>query len=338
VNDLTPDPHRRAYEQALVEELAYTLHHSFYPQARAAAAEELGRMGRTAAVGPLIEALSDENPWVRSQAAHALGRLEDCRAVPALLRALESENPLVREAAAQALAALDDGRAALPLVRAIHNTDSAVWALGSLGVSLVVPPLIEVLRDGDPAPRRRAAQALGKLRDERAVQPLETALGDADALVRAAAAEALGQIGAANAAAALYEMRQDEDRAVRWYAFEALGRIGDPRAASYLVEALRQAPIEGDLDVRLRAAEALRQITRHHPVRELRLALPLLRRYATFWSLEIPAAKQMYRQIVFEIEEATASFGDLPVPAAAPFPAPEQLPIPGSARAEGWRP
>ena len=66
-------------------------------------------------------------------------------------------------------------------------------ALARLGPS-VVPPLTEVLANGSPRARARAADALGGLADPRADAALAAALSDADDTVRFAALAALGEL------------------------------------------------------------------------------------------------------------------------------------------------
>ena len=97
-----------------------------------------------------------------------------------------------------ALGKLGDVRAAPPLIEAVRGTDhplrrAAIAALGELGV-VGVGVLAEVLRDGEPADRVRAAIALGETRDMSAVEPLTAALKDEDPTVRARAQEALEKI------------------------------------------------------------------------------------------------------------------------------------------------
>jgi HEAT repeat protein len=58
------------------------------PSVREAAAENLGNLGSTRAVGPLIQALSDTDSAVRGWAVYSLGKLNDTRAVHPLILAL----------------------------------------------------------------------------------------------------------------------------------------------------------------------------------------------------------------------------------------------------------
>jgi len=52
----------------------------------------------------------------------------------------------------------------------------AALALGKIGDSRAVEPLIWALRDKNEPVRRCAAEALGKIKDDRAVEPLIRAL------------------------------------------------------------------------------------------------------------------------------------------------------------------
>lgn len=67
-----------------------------------------------------------------------------------------------------------------------------------------------------------AALALGEIGDSRAVKPLINALGDDNWEVRSSVAKALGKIGDDRAIQPLIEMLQDRSENVRWHAVQAL--------------------------------------------------------------------------------------------------------------------
>jgi HEAT repeat protein len=71
---------------------------------------------------------------------------------------------------------------------------TAAWALGVIGGSRMVEPLIGMLHDGSAAVRYEAASALGKLRDNRFVRHLIPLLEDNDPNVRSRAARTLSCI------------------------------------------------------------------------------------------------------------------------------------------------
>jgi hypothetical protein len=73
------------------------------PARRWKAAESLARTGDPRAVGPLIQALSDEDWRVRQKTAWALGFLGDPEAIPALKRAYRDDIEGVREMITEAI-------------------------------------------------------------------------------------------------------------------------------------------------------------------------------------------------------------------------------------------
>ena len=135
---------------------------------------------------------------------------------------------------------------------------SAAVALGKIGDTRAVEPLIAALGDQNEVVRRGGAMALGKISDRwqipPAVEPLIVALGDEDKWVRRWAAVALGEIGDTRAVEPLIVALGDEDRVtgdgigdvkdVRHYAADALDRLGwspEPGAAGAANRALMKA-------------------------------------------------------------------------------------------------
>ncbi len=93
------------------------------------AEDELIMLGPQA-VPFLIEALSDQQPWLRSyRAAEALGQIGDGRASRPLIAALRHPNSNVRWGVVRALAKVGDSRALLPL-RRIARSDRAKTSWG----------------------------------------------------------------------------------------------------------------------------------------------------------------------------------------------------------------
>lgn len=89
--------------------------------------------------------------------------------------------------------------APLDLVALLSDPDARVrrrtaLAVGRVGLSEGVQPLVGALADADPEVRESAAFALGLIGDVTAVGPLTTALADPRPLVRGRAAEAIGLI------------------------------------------------------------------------------------------------------------------------------------------------
>lgn len=106
----------------------------------------------------------------------------------------------------------------------------AAEALGELGDSRAVRPLIEALEDEHVEVRWKAAKALGILDGREPVLPLIGSLEDDSLWVRMGAAWALGKIGDPRAVEPLIRLLDDAKPRVRRMAAWALGRIGNPRA------------------------------------------------------------------------------------------------------------
>ena len=221
------------------------------PVARAKAACGLRDLGDAAAdaIAPLSKLLSDGSPvdartcprrWWRGNsdavttpgelAASALASVGST-AIPALLGALKQDAWIGRRNAAWALGAIDDRRAVEPLVQTLRDREPAVreqaaWALGAIDDSAAVQPLVGSLKDDDYRVRKQSAWALGAIDDNRAVEPLVGALADQQADVREQAAWALGTLGDSRALAGLIGALRDTNPGVRRQAAWALGAIG----------------------------------------------------------------------------------------------------------------
>ena len=98
-----------------------------------------------------------------------------------------------------------------------------------------VDPLVKTLvaYDRDEV-RSAAARALGSLGDTRAVAPLLWALESPDGRLRAAAAQALGLLGNPQALAPLVQSLGDGVGDVRLAAAQALEQLGDPLWATFI--------------------------------------------------------------------------------------------------------
>jgi cyclophilin family peptidyl-prolyl cis-trans isomerase/HEAT repeat protein len=92
--------------------------------------------------------------------------------------------------------------------------------------------LSRLLTDGQARVRRRAALAVGRVGLTKGVAPLVMLLGDSDPEVRQMAAFALGLIGDRQARDPLVMSLTDQSPLVQGSAAEALGLIGDPAAAA----------------------------------------------------------------------------------------------------------
>jgi len=138
-------------------------------------------------------------------------------------RILRDPPPAVPPAPAQMPAKGKAVALALPppapdLVKLLSDPDArirrrAALAVGHVGLSDGVTPLLTLLGDNESEVRQMAAFALGLIGDRRARERLVTALGDGSPLVEASAAEALGLIGDASAAPAVAAMADRVARA-----------------------------------------------------------------------------------------------------------------------------
>lgn len=133
------------------------------------------------------------------------------------------------------------------------------------------------------------------------VEELITELRNGNWLVRRRAAESLGKTGDLRAVEPLCQALEDEDEWVRAWTVEALERINDTRAVAPLCRRLE----DKNYAVSWRAAKALGRLRQ-------REALPALRAYLH------RTLDRWCRQAIEQIEKATESTKDLPLPAAAP--------------------
>lgn len=167
----------------------------------------LGGIRDTRAVEPLIKALRYKDMTVRLEAIRVLGTMGDIRAVEPLIKALGHEG--LRREAVKALGEIGEpaveplDRAVESFIQALKDEDKewrvrvvAAGALGEIGDTRAVEPLIQALSDLDGSVRSVAAEALGKIGDVRAVEPLTKSLKDKDKFVREDAKEALEKLKA----------------------------------------------------------------------------------------------------------------------------------------------
>ena len=203
---------------------------------RAAAAEALGMLRSSRAVGPLVESLYDK-PDVAAAAAAALARI-GAPAVEPLVAALHgAKHPVPRASWEWSKLSLADGRVSLkPHLLSVQPPAAGV-VLGRIGAP-AFESLLAALGSTNADVRIAAAAGLGVVGDRRAVEPLLVALSDADRFMRAAAAQALGAIGDARAADALAVALTDRDRDVKRQALWALSGMRDARAISEQMAAL----------------------------------------------------------------------------------------------------
>lgn len=196
----------------------------------------LGKIGDSRAVGPLISALKDLDFKVQEDAAEALSKISVSDVKP-LIEALKDSDFNVRYKAAEMLDKIkwtpNNDEIAAYYWMSKNKIDNCV-ALGTPAVE----PLVATLKDCKFW-CRDAAIALGQLGDTRAVEPLIIALKNPGIYVREEAAKALGKLGDRRAVQPLIDALEDPDSDVRNAAAFSLGKIGDAKAIDPLIAAMK---------------------------------------------------------------------------------------------------
>ncbi|MEO0068629.1 MAG: HEAT repeat domain-containing protein [candidate division WOR-3 bacterium] len=164
------------------------------------ARKELIRLGRKA-VEYVYENKLDTKDGLESEAINALMKALPDTAKPYLFKGLRDSRFLARQNSAYWLGEM--GKNALDAVDSILlaleekriTPRRAVYALGSIGDSLVVPKILYLLKDTLEVSRIVTAEACGKLKNPLAIGDLIRALNDTFFTVRSAAEAALVAIG-----------------------------------------------------------------------------------------------------------------------------------------------
>ena len=102
---------------------------------------------------------------------------------------------------------------------------AAAHALGDIGGSAVVDPLVKALRDTTDTVVSAALIALGKTGDQTALTACADQLDHANPRVRAAAASAIGRLGHRQDARLLHPLLDDSDSGVRFKAQQGIDRL-----------------------------------------------------------------------------------------------------------------
>ncbi|MFN3531710.1 MAG: HEAT repeat domain-containing protein [Candidatus Brocadia sp.] len=298
---------------------------SEYPEVRIFAAKELVKIKDPLVIDVLINAISDKEEEVRIVVVQALGEIGDERAVKPLIYTLNDESMVVSEKAAKALGQLGKKEATGALISALNsNTNlsivcSIIEALGQIGDTRAVEPLIAFLTHKESKVRECTAASLGKLRDARAVEPLITVLNDEQERVRWYAADSLGKIGDPVCVESLVRLLSDASARVRESAVTALGQIGNQQAIESLIKALQ------DIDKRVseQAAESLVNIkkmnfdaldavaTTFYTNKDYKRAVALLERQITEYSTQ-PELQEKISQTKIKLAKTLSAIKDWP--------------------------
>ena len=173
------------------------------PAQRQDAIDALGKSGDSKAVDALLARLHDDSPDVRRAAILALRRIDDPRAYePMLMTLADIDNRVRRRTSAWVMSMGRDTRLIAPLVKILADSSNriavrefAAMALGNIGDSAAVEPLLNALSDTSPEMRRRIVHSLSIIPDPRAVESLGALLNDDDIPTRKIAAKTLRKIG-----------------------------------------------------------------------------------------------------------------------------------------------
>lgn len=225
---------------------------------------ESKRMGRAlddlGYVDRYLAGLDGSRWWRRALAAENLGLAGALRGTRALVAVLDDHEPEVRLRAAKALGALGGTAAVQPLIGALREPNR--WStiriadiLSSMGRE-VVDELVKTFPTLSLPGKLAALDILGRMRALQTSDWLRQRLSDPERDVRARACHALGSIGDPAAGPPLAAALTDPEWPVRAMAAKALGKIRYAEAVS----ALRGTMRDREWWVRANAAEALRQI------------------------------------------------------------------------------
>lgn len=281
---------KKQSEKRNVDGLIKSLQYQKNSNVRREAAEALGKIEDTKAVGPLIRALNDNSDNVRENVAWALGKIGGVKAVESLIGALKDNEKDVISVVVEALVKIGESSVETLVVALKDRCESirinVADVLDKLGWSptdqveqtsyfLTVEDwdalkiMDKLIKIGKPATetlidaleyegefvRKNAAEALGKIGEVQAVEPLIEILKDDDMTVRSVAVDALSNIGKP-AVETLISAMKDTCEHVRWSTAEALGKTEDTRAVEPLISVLKDACDQ----VRSNAAMALGKI------------------------------------------------------------------------------
>jgi HEAT repeat protein len=149
---------------------------------RASAIAALTEMDDSRVIPSLIRALKDSAPDVRRRAASALGNKKDDTALFPLIESLADEHEGVRTAAAHALGALQRAEAVDGLIQALLKSSRDTGSYFDSALVKIGKPAVETLimafenKENDGHARYRMVMALGQIGDTRALAPLINAL------------------------------------------------------------------------------------------------------------------------------------------------------------------
>ncbi|HSB11266.1 MAG TPA: HEAT repeat domain-containing protein, partial [Blastocatellia bacterium] len=196
---------------------------------------------------------------VRKEVVEALVRYGE-RVTKLLIEQLGSEDLDARQAAVIALGRIGDSRAVAPLVRVLTTDDelviAAAGALAKIGDRRAFEALIGLIAHPHAAVRQAVIAAINSIGHPEMAARAVTLLNDPDPHVRESAVKIAGYFGYGECIDLLLERCSDEDEGVRRAAIEHIPYLEDDRVISILADALKH----GTPRVRASAAQAFAQV------------------------------------------------------------------------------
>ena len=184
-------------------------------------------------ISALIDSLNDKNSQARIKAKASLVAC-GASAVEPLIAVLATGTPRQVADAISALGKIGDSRAIEPLINMLHTSNlffrmTAAEALGGLQSPIVVEALLGAVAEAEEseAVQSWVLNSLGKLGNQRAVLPLIAFLKEtSSSQLRYMTIKALGQLKDQQAIEAIVPFLKDQDHHVREYARDALINLG----------------------------------------------------------------------------------------------------------------
>ena len=203
---------------------------------------DLEKLKEKGDVKGLIKALKyQKSEYVRYHAAELLAKMKSSLATPAIVAALEEErSSFARERIISALGTIGDTRAIEPLLKLLYDPDektrvAAVTALGETGDAQLVKPICALLKDKDESVRMRATQSLFSVNPEDAAQ----AISESVDVTRASGWITKALVGPGPWAVPLLSKFEKLDTPMRVIVIRACRGWGNPRAMKIVIKALK---------------------------------------------------------------------------------------------------
>lgn len=221
------------------------------------AAQALGEIGDTSAIGPLIKALHSDgygSEAIANTAAASLGKIGQAAVGPVME---EFKNEKYNWIPIKDALVYIGGPSVEPLIGLLDDSDPelrrrTVLALGEIGDTRATEPLIAALNDTDEDVRDQVFDALGNIKDIKAVETLiNYYLNDTASKIHNTTSDALVKLGEI-AVEPLIEILNEDNRSV----ISILIEIGDQRAVNPLIDALNNYGDKGLAEVYLNSGNS----------------------------------------------------------------------------------